>query len=383
MAYFPLVSVIIPAYNAEAFIQQTLGSVLSQTYKNIEVLVVDDGSQDRTPEIVRLVAQADSRVRLLQQANVGVAIARNRAIQLSKGEYIAPLDADDVWYPEKLEKQVNCFLQASPYVGLVYCWSAHIDEENQLTGGWIAHGLEGQVFFPLVYRNFIGNASAPLMRRTCLEQVGLYNTNLKMQNAQGTEDWDIYLRIAEKYEFRVIPELLVGYRQVNGSMSCDYSKMTRSHNLIMKSIRQNHPDIPEIVYRWSTSDLYFHFAWSIYKSRIAQSAENYKLKNIEKFQSYLYWSLKAARLDITFALRPRFYRVLFLSLANLLISLFTPSLVSKKRLVKQQTNIKTVAHLQEQINHVHASSKDIYLQRLEESSRLPLSKASFEKAYSR
>ncbi|HEY9862115.1 MAG TPA: glycosyltransferase family A protein, partial [Candidatus Obscuribacterales bacterium] len=93
----PLVSVIIPAYNAERFIARTLESVLNQTYQNIEVLVVDDGSSDRTPEIVHHFAEIDARIILFHQSNAGVAAARNLAIQHAKGEFIAPLDADDIW----------------------------------------------------------------------------------------------------------------------------------------------------------------------------------------------------------------------------------------------------------------------------------------------
>ena len=115
----PLVSVIVAAYNAETFIKQTLDSVLNQTYKNIEVLVVDDGSEDRTAEIVAAIVQNSQRVILLQQSNQGVASARNLAIQNSRGAYIAPIDADDIWYPQKLEKQMQCMLQAEPSVGLV------------------------------------------------------------------------------------------------------------------------------------------------------------------------------------------------------------------------------------------------------------------------
>lgn len=103
----PLVSVIIPAYNADNFIAQTLESVLSQTYQNIEILVVDDGSTDTTPEIVKDFATKDSRVNLLQQSNAGVAVARNLAYLHSKGEYIAPIDADDIWYPQNLENKLN------------------------------------------------------------------------------------------------------------------------------------------------------------------------------------------------------------------------------------------------------------------------------------
>ncbi len=183
----PLVSVIIPAYNAETFIKKTLESVLAQTYKNLEVLVVDDGSQDRTAEIVERVAQRDRRVILLRQSNAGVAAARNLAIQKSSGEYIAPIDADDVWFPKNLEKQVQCMLKVGPSVGLVYAWSVDIDEEDLTSGEFHASTIKGDVYTTLVCHNFLGNASASLMRRACFEKVGSYNCQLKKQNAQGVK----------------------------------------------------------------------------------------------------------------------------------------------------------------------------------------------------
>jgi len=221
----PLVSVIIPAYNAEDFIGRTLKSVLSQTYKNIEVLVVDDGSLDRTTEIIEPFAEKDHRVILLKQLNAGVAAARNLAIEKSKGEYIAPIDADDIWYPQKLEKQVQCMLEADQSVGLVYAWSAYIDTEDNIIGEYTSfhylnmRSIEGYVHPAMIQMNLIGNGSVPLIRRSCFDKIGFYNCKLKEQNAQGCEDWDIYLRIAEVYEFRVVPEFLIGYRQLIGSMS--------------------------------------------------------------------------------------------------------------------------------------------------------------------
>lgn len=261
-SHLPLISVIVPAYNAENFIGETLNSVLSQTYRNIEVLVVDDGSQDRTPEIVKAFVQKDERVILLQQTNAGVAAARNLAIQISRGEYIAPLDADDIWYPEKLEKQVQCFLEADESVGLVYAWSVSIDEEGKIF--WHSktvkldriNYVEGDVFTALVYSNFISNASVPLIRRTCLDRVGGYNDQLKAQNAQGCEDWDLSLRIAEFYQFRVVPEFLIGYRQVIGSMGSNCKAMERSYELVMAQVKQRHPEIIEAIYKWSKSNFY-------------------------------------------------------------------------------------------------------------------------------
>ncbi len=257
----PLVSVIIPAYNAEKFIVATLESVLSQSYQKIEVVIVDDGSRDRTVEIVREFAAKDRRIILFQQSNSGVAAARNLAIQKSKGEYIAPIDADDIWCTQKLEKQVQCLLQGSQSVGLVYTWTHHIDEEGLPTGTYHRCNLEGNVLTAMFIEEPIGNASVPLIRRSCLEKVGLYDTRLKEQNAQGLEDFDMYLRIAEHYEFKVVPEFLVGYRQVFGSMSRNTLTMAKSYNLVVENIRLRHPEIPTKIYNRHRSEMYYWFAF--------------------------------------------------------------------------------------------------------------------------
>ncbi|MBA2748959.1 MAG: glycosyltransferase family 2 protein [Tatlockia sp.] len=263
---FPLVSVIIPAYNADAFIERTLKSVLCQTYKNIEVLVIDDGSKDKTFEIVQFIAQQDSRVVLIQQNNAGVATARNLAIEKSQGDYIAPVDADDIWYAEKIEKQVNCILKAGESVGLVYCWSINIDENDVIIGHCPTSKLEGKVYTPLLFQNFISNASTPLIRRTCFDRIGGYNCQFKQQSAQGCEDWDIYLRIAECYEFRVVPEFLVGYRQVIGSMAGNYKSMVKSYELVIADVQQRHPETSDSIYRLSKIFYYNYMLGKFYSS---------------------------------------------------------------------------------------------------------------------
>lgn len=256
----PLVSVIIPAYNAEVFIERTLQSVLDQTYKNLEIIVVDDGSKDRTSEIVNNIARKDSRIRLLHQANSGVAAARNYGIEKSQGEFTAFVDADDIWYPQNIEKQVKIMTSADSSVGLVYSWSVDIDEEDFLQGGFHVSDLEGNVYQALIYSNFIGNASAALIRRTCFDKVGGYDPNLKKQNAQGCEDWDIYLRIAKFYQFRVVPDFLVGYRQLIGSMSTNYAAMSKSHLLVMDNVKKQRADIDDVYYRLSQSNFCIYLA---------------------------------------------------------------------------------------------------------------------------
>lgn len=256
----PLVSVIIPAYNAAAFIARTLNSVLHQTYTNIEVIVVDDGSQDETSAIVQSIMQKDHRIQLLHQANAGVAAARNLAIKQAKGEFIAPIDADDIWYPQNLEKQVQCFQESDSSVGLVYAWSIVINAEDNPSGDFHISEYEGDVYIALLYRNFLGNASSTLVRRSCFEQVGLYDCEYRAKGCQGCEDWDIYLRIAEQYQVRVVREFLVGYRQTTSSMSHNYSSMVNSQQSVLALIQKKHPEIPHVLYRWSCSLFYIYIA---------------------------------------------------------------------------------------------------------------------------
>ena len=300
-----LVSVIIPAYNAEAFIEATLASVLTQTYTNIEVLVVDDGSRDRTAEIVQAVAEQDSRVSLLRSSNQGVAAARNLAIDNSGGEYIAPLDADDIWYPQKLDKQVDCFSRAGPDVGLVYAWSTCIDENGRLTGGYIASDVEGEACLPLVYSNFIGNASAPLIRRSCFERVGGYDSQYREYDSQGSEDRDLYIRIAEHYRFSVVREFLIGYRLIKGSMSCNTVAMAKAQALLLADVRRRHPELPERVYRWAESRSCEYLG-----RKCNYSGDHWDA---------LRWFFKAVTQDPVLLLYPRLYVLAFKNLIKLAV----------------------------------------------------------------
>lgn len=300
-----LVSVIIPAYNAEQFIPKTLESVLSQTYQNIEVLVIDDGSQDRTAEIVKSTAEKDNRVILIQQKNSGVAAARNLGINKSRGEFIAPIDADDIWYPQNLEKQVQCILKAESSVGLVYSWSVDINEQDKLTGDLHASSIEGNVFTTLLCHNFLANASSTLIKRSCIEKIGGYNAQLKAQNAQGCEDWEFYLRIAEHYQFKVVPEFLIGYRKFFNSMSGDYQKMAKSQDLMLKEVQQRRPNIPAIFYRLSRSSFYMYLA------RQSSLYENH--------HQTLYWLSEALKADfITPVFRIGLYTLAIKSLWGLI-----------------------------------------------------------------
>ncbi len=304
---FPLVSVVIPAYNAAAFITRTLASVMAQTYRQLEILVVDDGSCDRTPQIVKAYAQQDTRIKLLQQANAGVAAARNFGIRSALGEFIAPIDADDIWHPQAMAKIMDEFFAGSPEMGVVYTWSADIDEHNQQTGGFHAAKVDGDVYKTLICHNFLGNASSTVIRKACLDKVGGYDHQLKAKGAQGCEDWDLYLRLAEQYEFGVVPEFLVGYRKVFGSMSGDFRQMAKSQRIMLDAVQHKHPEIPGFLYRLSRSSFYLYLA--------------HQCDSSSHVRGTLFWLRQAVKIDpitpfIRLGLHALFFRSVLLWLSQ-------------------------------------------------------------------
>lgn len=160
-----LISVIIAAFNSERTIERTLASVLSQAGVCLEVIVVDDGSTDRTSELVEQMARRDNRVRLIRQQNGGISAARNRGVQESMGEWIAPLDGDDIYYAGNLQQQLLCGQAGGDRVAVVYSWSIDIDSDDRALTRVSASSIQGDVFLTLLCHNFLGNASCTLIRR--------------------------------------------------------------------------------------------------------------------------------------------------------------------------------------------------------------------------
>ncbi|MGH8001850.1 MAG: glycosyltransferase family 2 protein, partial [Brasilonema sp.] len=214
------VTVIIPAYNAMKYLPETVESVLNQTLTYFEVLIINDGSSDGIVEWASQIT--DSRVRLISQENQGTAAARNKGIVESKGEYIAFLDADDIWEPTKLEKQAQC-LDNNPLVGLVDAWTAFIDENSKPTGIVMKHNSEGDVYKKVVEicDSTVCCGSSPMIRRSCFDTLGLFDRESYI------EDVDMWIRIATRYHYGVVKELLVKYRQHPSNKSKDCESMLR------------------------------------------------------------------------------------------------------------------------------------------------------------
>ncbi|MEP0885306.1 glycosyltransferase family 2 protein [Trichocoleus sp. ST-U3] len=229
----PKVSVVIPAYNAMAYLPETVDSVLRQSFTDFEVLIINDGSSDHILEWASQVT--DPRVKLISQENQGLPGARNTGIAHAQGEYIAFLDADDLWEPEKLEKQVGCF-EDKPTVGVVYTWTVLVDEQGNPIGRTFASNAEGDVWQQLLETDVISSGSSAMVRSCCFETVGVFDRSLT-----SAEDLDMWLRIATHYPFAVVKEPLTLYRQHSNSMSKNRQKMIQNLRTVIEKTFQSVP----------------------------------------------------------------------------------------------------------------------------------------------
>lgn len=221
MSESPLVSIIIPAFNAAATISQSLESIRGQTYRTFEAIVVDDGSKDHTAEIIHGFCQTDERFRLVQQQNAGVSAARNAALDIARGELIAFLDADDVWLPSKLGRQVQV-LGADPKVNFVFTNFFIWDGQRDLGVYYRDKIPHGDVSLQ-IYRSTLFLPSTVLMRRELLG-----DCRFDPQFCGG-EDWDLWMRLVERGLYAGgIAEPLARYRRWEGNATTQRIKMTES-----------------------------------------------------------------------------------------------------------------------------------------------------------
>jgi len=206
----PLVSVIIPVYNGTNFLGQAIESVLSQSYPHFELIVVDDGSTDQTWSIIEAYG---SRLRGLRKENGGVASALNLGIQKAKGDYIAWLSHDDLFLPNKLERQIE-FLRSYSHFKACYSDYYDIDENGMLIKGITCPWYPRQIALQKMFADAYINGSTMLIERSCFDDIGLLNTLYRY--VQDTEMW---LRILSKYEVGRVPENLLKYRRHPGQGS--------------------------------------------------------------------------------------------------------------------------------------------------------------------
>lgn len=239
-----LVSVVVPAFNASAYIERTLSSAMRQTYTALEIIVVNDGSTDHTAKLIEQMAMSDSRIRLLSTSNRGVAAARNTGIEASSGQFVAFLDADDLWHRTKIEKQVNALNRLSSRWAAVYTLHYIINEDDEIIRPGSSDVARGYIYARHLNVKYVGNGSALLVRRNVALAIGGFDSSYAAAGIGGCEDLDFELRLAARYFIEVVPERLVGYRKYPGSMSSDHLRMGKSALEVVRRSLTANPQLP-------------------------------------------------------------------------------------------------------------------------------------------
>ena len=283
------ISVIVPAYNAERTILQTIESIQKQTFKDIEIIIINDGSGDQTLELLETVE--DQRLKVYSYPNGGLPTARNRGISHATGDYISFIDADDLWTKDKLEKQLFA-LRQNPTAGVAYSWVICMieDADNFHKITFVPDNkvsFSGNIYPHLLLGNFIGNGSNILARREAIESVGEFEPSLK-----SCEDWDYYLRLAAKWEFVLIREAQILYLKTAGTMS------SKAHIMEAEGTR-----VLDKAYKTLSPEL--------------QSLKNKSLANFSWYCGGLYLYRSSSDQDLA-AARVRFWRAICLHPAILL-----------------------------------------------------------------
>jgi glycosyltransferase involved in cell wall biosynthesis len=229
-------------------------SAQRQSYHPLEIIVVNDGSTDRTAEIVRETAAVDDRIQLLDHDNSGVAASRNRGLQAAAGEFVTFLDADDLIHATKVERQVERFSHAGPELGLVYCWTQRIDENGRVIPNLMTQNtVEGVCLEEVVTSNPVGPGSVAMMRRAVALDIGGFDETMRV----GCEDNKFYARVAEQYEFAVVRKYLVGYRRVPSSMNRNVDQTVIAARKLIAEFQDRYPSLPKWRFRRALTIIVF------------------------------------------------------------------------------------------------------------------------------
>ena len=237
----PRVTAVIPAHNMEAFLERTLASAIGQTYPDLDVIVIDDGSTDGTRAIAERIAATHERVRVESVANAGVAAARNLGTELARTPYVAYLDADDLWHPQKIERQVAA-LAAHGHDGewaACYALSRFIGVGDEVLANGASVEARGDFFEKHLYRNHLGNGSCLLVRRDAALAVGGFDPAYAKRGLGGLEDYEFQLKLLQRYKMELVREFLVGYRVYAGQMSEDTVRMNRGRIATIEAVLAN------------------------------------------------------------------------------------------------------------------------------------------------
>lgn len=247
------ISVVIPVYNGEKTIRETINSVLNQSFQDLELIVINDGSTDKTLQIVSSVQ--DERLKIFSYHNAGLAASRNRGISLAKGEYISFIDADDLWTPDKLEAQLRA-LQENPQAAVAYSWTNCIDESSEFLRAGTYITFNGDVYANLLLSNFIDNGSNVLIRTNVFQEMGNFDESLT-----SGEDWDMWLRLASRYHFVAVSQPQILYRITASSMSANLTRMEAQSMRVIEQAYAVAPHSLQYLKPSSKGNIYNYFVF--------------------------------------------------------------------------------------------------------------------------
>ena len=266
-AVSPRVSVVIPCHNSLGLLPETVDAVLGQSFRDLEVVLVDDGGDDDLAGWCESVA--DPRMRCVRQQNAGVSAARNLGISVSRGELVAFCDSDDVWVPHALDALVARYDEAvgetvagsapAGEVGLVYGWYQVADSEGVPTGRVAAYRIEGDAWEDLVRVNPVG-ASATLVPRAVLDSVGGFIDN-RDRFPVDVEDWDLWLRIAQDHRLAVVPEVLYHYRRHDSNSSVAVDSLESAYRDLLERTFAGQPQRRQWLCAPATANMELTLGW--------------------------------------------------------------------------------------------------------------------------
>ncbi len=233
----PFFSVIIPTYNRAAKVVRAVESVLAQTFESYDIWVIDDGSTDATAAALQPYLERIDHLHYLVQPNSGVAVARNRAIQESRGKWIALLDSDDAWRPSKLADFAR-EIQAHPEAGLFYSSIEVIDEAGRFLRVNHSRAVRGSAYHAMLKGNFLAISSA-VVRRDCFDAAGLFDTHLKF-----SQDWDLWIRITRRFPIQFVPGNSTLFETAtSGKKTSDKQGWMQAHDQILEKAFRDDPSL--------------------------------------------------------------------------------------------------------------------------------------------
>lgn len=267
----PLISVITPTYNRADFLKETIESVLNQDYENIEHLIVDDGSTDKTRELIREY-EPNRKVRYFFQQNSGQSVARNKGLNEAKGDYICFLDSDDYFLPGKLKKQIEAFEQ-NPTVDLVYGDYIFVDANGNRLDQKNMIRYSGKITDQLLKDNCV-SMNTTMVRKGLIDSEGGFSEHVKF-----ADDYDLWLRLSVDAQFLYLPEKLSAYRLMNNQISSNKrARFESNEEIICRFLKNNSYLFSESVKKDALNHLYIRAARHFSKAGNFTLAQSYLLK---------------------------------------------------------------------------------------------------------